>query len=293
MWNDHDEYFPGNVHPCQNIDKMVNLVKEVSQVHKDDMDEDLKEDLNEEEMFELIEEERRKATMEQKQSEEEKRPFPKWIILLIAFAMFFSVIRAIPQTFSVPAIDFLITSAQLYADEEVREYKESVVVVEAGESKGTGFSYSSDGKILTNHHVIEDEKRISVSFEEQGLYSATVVEEYEDIDLAVLEVNGENLPHLPLAKQVDISEEPSITFIGNPLRFIRIANEGKVTGEKKLNDWEKQVMVLDAPVYRGNSGSPVIDNEGEVIGVVFATLQTEEGTVGLAVPINYFHEANK
>ncbi|WP_347861284.1 serine protease [Salimicrobium sp. PL1-032A] len=262
-------------------------------MHKDDMDEDLKEDLNEEEMFELIEEERRKATMEQKQSEEEKRPFPKWIILLIAFAMFFSVIRAIPQTFSVPAIDFLITSAQLYADEEVREYKESVVVVEAGESKGTGFSYSSDGKILTNHHVIEDEKRISVSFEEQGLYSATVVEEYEDIDLAVLEVNGENLPHLPLAKQVDISEEPSITFIGNPLRFIRIANEGKVTGEKKLNDWEKQVMVLDAPVYRGNSGSPVIDNEGEVIGVVFATLQTEEGTVGLAVPINYFHEANK
>lgn len=263
-------------------------------MRKDEMDEDLKEDLDEEEMLELIEEERRKAWAKKEEAEEEKRPFPKWLILLIAFSMFFSVMSAIPQTFSIPAIDFLITSAKLYTDEDVREYKQSVVVVEAGESKGTGFAYTSDGRILTNHHVIEGERRISVSFEEQGLYQAEVVKEYEDIDLAVLEVEADDLPNLSLADEADISGTPPITFIGNPLRFIRIANEGEVIGERDLSDWSKKVMVLDAPIYRGNSGSPVINEEGKVIGVVFATLQTEdEGKVGLAVPIDYFHEVNK
>ncbi|SDJ41834.1 S1 family peptidase [Salimicrobium halophilum] len=263
-------------------------------MRKDDMDEDLKENIDEEEMLELIEEERRKAWAKKEEAKEEKRPFPKWLILLIAFSMFFSVMSAIPQTFSIPAIDFLITSAKLYTDEDVREYKQSVVVVEAGDSKGTGFAYTPGGKILTNHHVIEGEPRISVSFEEQGLYQAEVVEEYEDIDLAVLEVEAEDLPHLSLAEEADISETPPITFIGNPLRFIRIANEGEVIGKRDLKDWSKKVMVLDAPIYRGNSGSPVINEEGEVIGVVFATLRTDkEGKVGLAVPIDYFHEMNK
>ncbi|SIS47117.1 S1C family serine protease [Salimicrobium flavidum] len=261
---------------------------------RNQMDEDLKEDLDEEEILDIIEEERKKSRMKQTEPEEEKRPFPKWLIGLVAFFMFFSVMSAIPQTFSIPAIDFLITSAKLYTNEDVREYKESVVVVEAGQSKGTGFSYTSDGKILTNHHVIEGGERISVSFEEQGLYAAEVVEEYEAIDLAVLEVEEQGLPHLDLADKAEIEERPPITFIGNPLRFIRIANEGEVIGERSLDSWEEKVMVLDAPVYRGNSGSPVINEDGEVIGVVFATLNTDEnGKVGLAVPINHFHDVNK
>ncbi|MBM7696866.1 MULTISPECIES: S1C family serine protease [Salimicrobium] len=258
------------------------------------MDEDLKENLNEEEMAELIEEENSFPRKERTEKRKNRNPFSKWLIILIAFFMFLSVISAIPRTFSIPAIDFLITSAKLYTDEDVRQYKESVVVVEAGEKKGTGFSYTSDGEILTNHHVIEGEKRISVSFEEEGLYSAEVVEEYEKIDLAVLKVSGKNLPHLELADRAQFQGDPPIRFIGNPLRFIRIANEGEIIGMKELEGWEEKVLVLDAPVYRGNSGSPVINEEGKVTGIVFATLQTDDhGKVGLAVPVDHFHEVNR
>ncbi|WP_318036139.1 S1 family peptidase [Halobacillus salinarum] len=79
--------------------------------------------------------------------------------------------------------------------------------------------------------------------------------------------------------------------MGNPLKFTGIANEGTILDYTKLEDWSKPVLMLDAPVYCGNSGSPVINKQGEVIAVVFATMRDEEaGRVGLAVPIDYYFE---
>src|SRR5699024_7883430 len=96
------------------------------------------------------------------------------------------------------------------------------------------------------------------------------------------------------ADQFDLKEEEPIYFIGNPLKFTGIANQGKVLDYTKVSSKEKPVVMLDAPVYRGNSGSPVIDDTGNVIGVIFATLfHDEEGRVGLFIPIDYFHEARK
>ena len=67
--------------------------------------------------------------------------------------------------------------------------------------------------------------------------------------------------------------------------------EGNLIEEVQLKDWEQPVVTIDAPVYRGNSGSPVINQDGEVIGVIFATIDDDEtGKVGLFVPIDYFHD---
>lgn len=260
---------------------------------KDIIDKDLYEEIDEEELYDLVQEEKKKAYEKERlerQQKKTKRPFPKWVFWLIAGMMMINIIAVLPNTFSIPAIDFLITSAKLSTDEQVSTYKESVVVVEAGRSKGTGFAISSDGRIITNHHVIEGEKRISVGFPEDGLFEAKVVEEYPSIDLALLETDGENLPHLTLAEETSFKPLEHIYFIGNPLRFTGIANQGQVIGYRELGGWEQPVLMLDAPIYKGNSGSPVINNEGEVIGVVFATLNDEEeGRVGLAVPIDYYH----
>lgn len=58
----------------------------------------------------------------------------------------------------------------------------------------------------------------------------------------------------------------------------------------QLDDWQVPVMMLKAPVYRGNSGSPVIDQQGEVIGIIFATMKYEPiGRVGLFVPVQQLH----
>ncbi|MDC3417682.1 S1C family serine protease [Aquibacillus salsiterrae] len=260
---------------------------------KDIIDEDLYEEIDDEEMYELIEQQRKKIKQRTSDNQQKtRRIFPKWVIWLIASAMVIQVIAIIPKTFSIPAIDFLVTSARLSTLDVIEEYQKSVVVIEAGNSRGTGFSISEDGLILTNHHVIEDETNIMAAYPEDGLFDVDVIATYPDIDLALLKVEGNNLPFLELADKTTFEQQEPIYFIGNPLRFQGIANEGEVIGYTELDDWDKQILMLDAPIYKGNSGSPVISMNGQVIGVVFATLNDKDrGRVGLAVPIDYFHEA--
>lgn len=264
--------------------------------HPDIIDEDLYEEIDEEELLELIEQEKRNAYTKEK-DEEERGPsprFPKWAFWLIAIMMFINVLAFLPRTFSIPAVNFLIKSAELSTKEEIDIYQESVVVINSGNSKGTGFSISEDGYVLTNHHVVDNDQPISVAFPKQGLFSGDIVAQFEDIDLALLKVeNKENvkLPHLPLAEKTEFEEREHVYFIGNPLRFNGIANEGEIIGYTQLSDWEKEVIMLDAPIYKGNSGSPVITMDGDVMAVVFATIRKDEyGKVGLAIPITYFHE---
>ncbi|WP_431800351.1 S1C family serine protease [Halobacillus andaensis] len=201
------------------------------------------------------------------------------------------VAALLPSTFSIPAFDFLVTSAKLSTNEEIKDYKESVVAVEAGESRGTGFSIDSKGTVITNHHVIEEEKRIAVSFQHSGLHEAKVVKEFPEVDLAVLEVEGNDFPHLTLAEATTFEKDEKFSFIGNPLSFTGVANEGTIIEYTDLNGWSKPVLMLDAPIYRGNSGSPVINQDGEVIAVVFATIRHDDyGRVGVAVPIDYYYD---
>ncbi|KAB8138987.1 trypsin-like peptidase domain-containing protein [Gracilibacillus oryzae] len=258
----------------------------------DIIDKDLYEEIDQEEMYELVQQEKQK--LKQKQQEEEKqnkRPFPKWLGWVIAIAMIIQVLAILPQTFSIPAIEFLKTSAALLQNDEVKDYRKAVVVIEGDDNKGTGFAISEDGYILTNHHVIEDQFQLTVAFQEEGLFSGKVIEEYPDIDLALIKVDGDNLPHLKLKELPTDSSVKDVLFIGNPLRFNGIANQGDLIGETQLDSWAKPVYMLEAPVYRGNSGSPVMNSEGEVIAVIFATQRNEQhGKVGLAVPIDYFHQ---
>lgn len=59
----------------------------------------------------------------------------------------------------------------------------------------------------------------------------------------------------------------------------------------QLSDWNEEVLMLDAPVYRGNSGSPVINLDGKVIGIIFATIKDEtHGRVGLFIPVDLLHD---
>src|SRR5690625_6113 len=265
----------------------------------DIIDEDLVEEFDDEEMYELVMQAQReaieRAELEKKNPDPKpKRPFPKWPFWLIAIALAFNIVAALPQTLSIPAINFLVKSATLSAEPDIKEYKKSVVVIETEDGRGTGFSISSEGTIITNHHVVEGESSVTVAFSEQGLFEAEVVDTYPDIDIAILEVDEENLPYLELASEAIMEHDATVNFIGNPLRFQGIANEGTMIDYILLSDWEDKVVMIDAPVYRGNSGSPIINEAGEVIGVIFATLDHDEyGRVGLFVPIDYYYRDHK
>src|SRR5690625_5914694 len=164
------------------------------------------------------------------------------------------------------ANNVIMKSATLSYETNIKEYKISVVVIDTEDGIGTGFSISSKGTIITNHHVVEGESSVTVAFSEQGLYRAEVVDVYPEIDLAILEVNEENLPYLELASEASIEQDEAVNFIGNPLRFQGIANEGTIIDYILLSDWEDEVVMIDAPVYRGNSGSPIIRSEERRVG---------------------------
>ena len=262
----------------------------------DIIDKDLIEEIDDEEMLELVEEARAKA-LEREAYEKihgkPKRPFPKWAFWMISLALVFNLVALLPQTLSIPAIKFLVTSAELSKQDDIKEYKKSVTVIETEDSKGTGFIFSKEGLMITNSHVVKGEKKVKVGIPDHGLFTGEVIEDYPEIDLAVVKVNAEkDLPALTLANDPQYKVDEFIYFIGNPLRFNGIANKGNLLKEIQLSDWDKPVITLDAPVYRGNSGSPVIDTNGEVIGIIFATIDDETtGKVGLFVPVKYFQEA--
>lgn len=261
---------------------------------RDIIDEDLYEDIDDEEMYELLQEARRESIRKriEQEAEQKKRKFPKWPFWLISIALIINLLAVLPQAISIPAIDFLMTSAKLSQDENIKQYKKAVTVIEADNSRGTGFSISEDGLVLTNEHVVEGKETVTVAFSDAGLFHGDVIETYPDIDLAVIQVEtDEQLPYLQLANSTTFSEDEPIYFIGNPLNFTGIANEGTIIDYIQLQSWDKPVLMIDAPVYRGNSGSPIITKRGDVIGIIFATLHHDTaGRVGLFVPIDYYYD---
>lgn len=261
----------------------------------DIIDNDLIEDIDDEEMLELVKEAREEAFAReayQKKYGKPKRQFPKWAFWLISLALAFNIVALLPQTLSIPAIEFLVTSTELSKQDDIKQYKKSVTVIETEDSKGTGFLFSNDGLMLTNSHVVEGNDTVTVGVPEHGLFTGKVVEDYPEIDLAVVKIDiGEATPYLELAENPEYEKDELIYFIGNPLKFSGIANKGNLMDEVRLEGWDQPVVTIDAPVYRGNSGSPIINKDGKVTGVIFATIDEEEiGKVGLFVPIDYFHE---
>jgi len=227
---------------------------------------------------------------QEKTNRKTKRPFPKWLFWLISIVLVFNTFAIIFEVYSIPAIEFLQTSSKLSKQENIAAYKKSVVVIQSAESKGTGFSISSDGTILTNYHVVEGIDTVNVFFPEEGRFMAEIVHTYPSVDLAVLKINGQDLPHLELAEKTTFTANEAINFIGNPLSFKGITNEGTIIDYIQLSDWDVPVVMMKAPVYRGNSGSPVLNSKGLVIGIVFATLDHEtHGKVGLFVPVDEFY----
>lgn len=221
-----------------------------------------------------------------------RRRMKKGIAVLLAVVLLANVLAFWPMLYNLQAIRFLTISRELSRNEDVTQYKQAVVVVSTEDGKGTGFLISPDGYIVTNHHVIDGKKKAFVKFAKGGAYEAEVVLSIASLDLAVLKMaaNDEKRTVLQLERKKSWQPGTHVYVIGNPLLFNHIANEGTIVGEIPVRDLDVPAIVIQAPIYKGNSGSPVINERGEAVGVVFATTEIEQAgvkqNVGLAVPIS-------
>jgi putative serine protease PepD len=174
----------------------------------------------------------------------------------------------------------------------------SVVSVRTESGSGTGFLVNSDGTIVTNAHVVGDSSQVKVRFDDKGdLVDAEVLSVDTSTDLAALKVSDvpSGVQPLKLADSDSVQVGDTAVAIGYPLGLDRTATAGIVSGlERQIsapNGFSiDKVIQTDAAVNPGNSGGPLLNARGEVIGVnsQIATAGGGEGNVGIAfaIPVN-------
>ena len=162
---------------------------------------------------------------------------------------------------------------------------------------GSGFIISEDGYILTNYHVIEYADKggyaISVMLHDGTRYEASIVGSEESNDIAVLKIDATGLNPVTLGNSDEIQVGDEVHPVGNPLGELEFSmTNGHVSALDRIITTETggdaiNMFQIDAPVNSGNSGGPVYNSEGEVIGIVTAKYQSSgvEG-LGFAIPIN-------
>ncbi len=158
------------------------------------------------------------------------------------------------------------------------------------QSLGSGFIISEDGYILTNAHVVGQADEISVRLNDQKEYEAELVGEDERTDIALLKIDAEGLPTVKIGDSDDVEVGEWVLAIGAPFGLDHSATHGIVSaiGRDLPNESYVPFIQTDAPVNPGNSGGPLIDADGEVIGVNSQIYTSSGGYMGIsfAIPVN-------
>jgi serine protease Do len=153
---------------------------------------------------------------------------------------------------------------------------------------GSGFIVDRNGYILTNYHVIEGAERITVTLADGRVFRGTVVGSDPAIDVALVHIpNASNLPEAPLGNSDELRAGEWVCAIGNPLGYVHSVTVGVVSfiGRKLFDQSLDDYIQTDAAINFGNSGGPLINSRGEVVGINSA-ISSKASSIGFALPIN-------
>ncbi len=174
-----------------------------------------------------------------------------------------------------PSLTISLTATDIY-----EANVDSVVSIEvrSGYSVGygTGFIVSEEGYIVTNYHVVEDAQKVSVTLYDESVYAADVIGYEESNDLAVIKIKPEgNIESLVYGKSSDLKVGDDVYVVGNPLGDLTFTlTKGVVSALNRLIDtgsgFTINMFQTDAAVNSGNSGGPVFDKHGFVVGIASA-----------------------
>ena len=151
--------------------------------------------------------------------------------------------------------------------------------------QGSGFIISSDGKIVTNFHVITGKRNILARRSDGSfLVIKGILASDKANDLAILQAEGRDLPFVTLGDSDKVKVGEAICVIGSPMLLEGTVSAGIISAVRELRDGRK-LLQITAPVSKGSSGSPVFNRKGEVVGVASFTL-SEGQNLNFAVPSN-------
>ena len=147
---------------------------------------------------------------------------------------------------------------------------------------GSGFVFSSDGLILTNAHVLENADRLNVSLLDGNEFSGELVGTDQDTDVAIIKVFGTGYTPVKLGNSGELKIGQLVIAIGNPLGYQHSVSVGVLSGVGRTmrtpgGQLIDDILQSDAAMNPGNSGGPMIDTNGEVIGINTAIIQSAQG----------------
>lgn len=155
---------------------------------------------------------------------------------------------------------------------------------------GSGFFISSDGYIITNNHVVKDAVKVKVKTIDDKEFTAKIIGTDPKTDLALIKVNTDDAPFIQLGDSNKVEVGEWVLAIGNPLNQDLSVTAGIISAKGRqlgVADYE-DFLQTDAAINQGNSGGPLINMEGKVIGINSIILSTSGGNIGLgfAIPSN-------
>jgi serine protease Do len=168
--------------------------------------------------------------------------------------------------------------------------KENAPKTRKARGLGTGFIISSDGYICTNHHVVQNVDTVTVTVAEKS-YEAEIIGSDIVTDIALLKIKGKgNFKPVYFGNSEDVKVGDFVLAIGNPFGLDKTFTSGVVsgTGRRQLDETGNSHIQTDAAINQGNSGGPLINLDGEVIGVNRAIYSSTGGNIGIgfAIPVN-------
>jgi serine protease Do len=181
-----------------------------------------------------------------------------------------------------------LAAEELTVVQVTRNVTPAVVSIRRAGGTGSGVLIRADGVILTNAHVVGNASTVQVGLVDGSEYQGTVLGRDPTIDIAVVRIPATDVPAAPLADSDLLEVGQYAIAIGNPLGFERTVTRGIVSGlNRALGRQLEDLIQTDAAINRGNSGGPLLNSAGQVIGINTAIIRPELATgLGFAVPIN-------
>ncbi|MCD7100094.1 DegQ family serine endoprotease [Stenotrophomonas sp. MMGLT7] len=162
-----------------------------------------------------------------------------------------------------------------------------------GRSVGSGFIISADGYVLTNHHVVDGADKVKVKLADNREFDAKVVGSDAQYDVALLKIDGKNLPTVRIGDSRTVKPGQWAVAIGSPLGLDHSVTAGIVSATGRSNPYDSDQRYVpfiqtDVAINQGNSGGPLLNTRGEVIGINSQIFSMSGGYMGIsfAIPID-------